>query len=170
MVPAPLEEVFDFFSRAENLGAITPPSMEFRMLAPRGQAMHEGREIDYRVKVGPVALRWRSRIEVWRPGERFVDSQVSGPYSCWWHEHRFERGPGDTTVMHDRVWYAPPLGVLGALAQPLIVRPQLISVFNYREHAIALRFGRATAARASSAGPVRGTEHGPVHGPAKPAA
>ena len=162
VVPAPLEEVFAFFSRAENLGAITPPSMEFRMVTPRGQPMHEGREIDYRVKVGPLPLKWRSRIEVWRPGEQFVDSQLRGPYACWWHEHRFERGPGNTTVMRDRVWYAPPLGALGALAQPLVVRPQLVAVFNYREHAIALRFGRTPASPAAA--------REALHGPAQPAA
>jgi hypothetical protein len=42
------------------------------------------------------------------------------------------------------------------------VRPQLISVFNYREHAIALRFGRATTGHASA--------REAVQGPAKPAA
>jgi hypothetical protein len=145
-LPAPLDEVFDFFSRAENLGAITPGSMRFRMLGERGQPMREGREIDYAIRVGPVPMRWRSRIEAWRPGEGFVDSQLRGPYACWWHEHRFTRGPGDTTVMVDRVWYAPPLGPLGALAQRALIASQLEGIFRYREHAVALRFGRAAPA------------------------
>jgi len=145
IVPAPLDEVFEFFSRAENLGAITPSSMAFQMRSPQGQAMHDGREIDYLVKVGPVPLKWRSRIESWKPGERFVDSQLKGPYACWWHEHRFERADDGSTVMHDRVWYAPPLGPLGILAQRLLIAPQLDAIFRYREHAIALRFGRANS-------------------------
>jgi uncharacterized protein (TIGR01777 family) len=142
LVPAPLEEVFDFFSRAENLGAITPGAMGFRMLSERGPAMHEGREIDYAIRIGPLPLRWRSRIEAWKPLSGFVDVQVRGPYSCWRHEHTFARGEDGATVVEDCVWYAPPLGVLGALAQRALIASQLEGIFRYREHAIALRFGR----------------------------
>ncbi len=164
LIPAPLEEVFEFFSRAENLGAITPAAMSFRMLAPAGQPMHTGREIDYAIKVGPVPMRWRSRIEDFAPGEGFVDSQLRGPYANWWHEHRFERAADGSTLMRDRVWYAPPLGPLGAVAQRVLIAPQLDAIFRYREHAIALRFGRATpsvAPATSSAAPSTRHEKGP---------
>ncbi len=141
-IPAPLEEVFAFFSAAENLGAITPPSMRFTVASPPPIAMHAGREIDYGLRLGPLALRWRSRIEVWEPGRRFVDSQVRGPYRSWWHEHRFERD-GSGTRMQDEIWYAPPLGPLGAIAQHLVIARQLRAIFDYRSRAIALHFGRA---------------------------
>ncbi len=164
LVPAPLEEVFAFFSRSENLGAITPAAMSFRMLSPAGQPMHAGREIDYAIRVGPVPMRWRSRIEAFTNGEGFVDSQLRGPYANWWHEHRFERAANGTTLMRDRVWYAPPLGPLGAIAQRLLVAPQLEAVFRYREHAIALRFGRVaqTATAPANLAPAAGhQEKGP---------
>ncbi len=166
-VPAPLEEVFEFFSRAENLGAITPASMRFRMLGERGQAMREGREIDYAIRIGPLPMRWRSRIEAWRPGEGFVDSQLRGPYANWWHEHSFTRGPGDTTAMVDRVWYAPPLGPLGALAQRVLIASQLEGIFRYREHAVALRFGRdaSAAAPVQTRGPVAASASAQENGP-----
>lgn len=142
VIPAPLEEVFEFFARAENLGAITPAAMAFRMLSPAGEAMHTGREIDYAIRVGPVPMTWRSRIEEWKPLEGFADSQLRGPYANWWHEHRFERASDGGTIMHDRVWYAPPLGPLGAPAQRFLIASQLEGIFRYREHAITLRFGR----------------------------
>lgn len=168
-IPAPLEEVFEFFSRAENLGAITPAAMSFRMLAPAGQPMHSGREIDYAIRVGPVPMRWRSRIEEFKPLEQFVDSQLRGPYANWWHEHRFERSPEGGTVMRDRVWYAPPLGPLGAVAQRVLIAPQLEAIFRYREHAIALRFGRVDegggAAAAGDAGDATATSARHEKGP-----
>lgn len=139
-VDAPLEQVFAFFSRSENLGTITPPTMSFSLESRPPIEMRVGREIDYKVKLGPVELDWRSRIDTWQPGEVFSDSQLAGPYSSWWHEHRFVRD-GQRTIMEDRVWYSPPLGPIGALAQKLIVAPKLRTIFGYRARAMQLRFG-----------------------------
>jgi len=141
-IDAPLEEVFGFFSRAENLGAMTPPSMGFEIRTPLPITMREGATIDYRIQLGPVPLSWRTRIDAWEPGARFVDVQLSGPYACWYHEHRFEAVDGRTR-MTDRVWYAAPLGPLGRMAQGLAVAPQLRSIFAFRARAIARRFGVA---------------------------
>lgn len=136
---APLEQVFDFFSRAENLGTITPPSMAFVIRTPAPIEMGAGRAIDYGVTVGPLTLDWRSRIDPWKPGEQFADAQEVGPYSSWFHEHLFERD-GQGTVMIDRVWYAPPLGPLGRLANSLFVAPKLKAIFGYRTVAMRMRF------------------------------
>lgn len=144
-IDAPIDEVFEFFSEAENLGVITPPKMGFR-ITERPAAMRDGALISYRVRIGPVPIRWQTRIEAWRPGEGFVDSQLRGPYHCWWHEHRFVAdGPG-RTIMEDRVLYTPPLGILGRLANRLFIAPQLHAIFAHRASAIALRFGRRTLA------------------------
>lgn len=138
----PLDEVFAFFSRPENLGLITPPGMRFRLTrAP--ERVHEGAEIAYRLRVGPVPITWRTRIDAWEEGRRFVDSQIEGPYASWWHEHTF-LAVGGRTVMTDRVFYAPPLGVLGRVANSLFVAGQLRAVFGYRAGVMRLRFGDAT--------------------------
>lgn len=142
LIDAPLDTVFDFFRRAENLGAITPPALAFEIRTPTPIAMREGQQIAYRIRLGPVPMPWLTNIEVWEPTARFVDAQVRGPYRAWYHEHVFEaRGP--RTLMIDRVWYAPPLGVLGRVAQRLFVGSMLRRIFGYRRVAIELRFGLA---------------------------
>lgn len=142
VVDAPLDEVFSFFSKAENLGAITPPGMSFAIQTPAPIAMGQGTTIDYRIKLGPVPMPWRTVIERWEPGVCFVDAQHRGPYRCWWHEHHF-RADGDRTVMEDRVYYAPPLGILGRIANRLFIAPMLKLIFGYRRRAIRQRFGEA---------------------------
>jgi ligand-binding SRPBCC domain-containing protein len=144
VVAAPLDEVFAFFSRPENLGLITPPRMGFRILSH--QSMGDGALISYRVRVGPLPLRWQTRIERWRPGEGFVDSQLKGPYHCWWHEHRFRADGPSRTIMQDVVLYTPPFGVIGRLANRLLIVPELRRIFAHRAAAIALRFGVASPA------------------------
>jgi uncharacterized protein (TIGR01777 family) len=141
LIAAPLEETFAFFSKAANLGLITPAAMQFR-IEGQAPAMTEGAAIDYRLRVGPVPIRWRTRITTWEPGRRFVDLQESGPYRVWRHEHTF-RAEGNRTVMEDRVQYAPPFGPLGRLAHALFIGPALKQIFRYRGDVIRLRFGTA---------------------------
>jgi ligand-binding SRPBCC domain-containing protein len=139
VVDAPLEQTFAFFSKATNLGLITPAAMKFSIQGPVAP-MQTGAVIDYRMHVGPVPVRWRTRIAVWEPGRRFVDIQETGPYRLWWHEHTFQI-EGERTVMEDRVYYTPPLGILGRLAHRLFIAPMLRQVFQYRADVIRLRFG-----------------------------
>jgi uncharacterized protein (TIGR01777 family) len=140
VVDAPVEEVFAFFSRAENLGLLTPSWTSFRIEGEPPRKMGEGTVLDYRLKLGPLPLRWRTGIDKWEPARRFVDSQLRGPYRLWWHEHRFIP-QGKRTRMEDKVYYSLPLGFLGRLAHDLFVRRALRRIFGYRAVAIGLRFG-----------------------------
>lgn len=128
----PLERVFDFFSDAGNLEAITPPELRFEILTPRPIAMHADTRIEYRLHLYGVPFRWRTRISVWEPGRRFVDEQESGPFAVWIHEHRFEAVAPNRTRIRDEVRYALPLEPVGRLAHPL-VRAKLDHIFAYRE-------------------------------------
>jgi ligand-binding SRPBCC domain-containing protein len=95
--------------------------------------MRVGAEIDYRIRLRGIPLPWRSIIDVWQPGSRFVDRQTIGPYRWWRHEHRFLPAVGGTTVI-DHVEYLPRARWLSA---PL-VRRELDRIFTYRQE--ALRF------------------------------
>ena len=138
-VRAGLDETFSFFSKAENLGLLTPSSMKFSLEGPP-PAIGENTTLDYRLRVGPVPVAWRSRIVNWTPGSGFVDFQEKGPYRSWWHAHTF-RAAGASTMMEDRVCYAPPLGPLGRAAGALVIAPTLRRIFRYRADVIRLRFG-----------------------------
>ena len=143
VVSAPIADVFEFFSRPENLGVITPANMGF-LITSISRPMDEGTEIAYRLRVGGVPIKWKTRIDAWEPGRRFVDAQLSGPYHCWWHEHRFIADGPSRTTMEDRVLYTPPLGILGRIANHLFIKHALRDIFTFRSDAIRLRFGAAT--------------------------
>ncbi len=140
LVPAPRAEVFAFFADARNLEAITPEFLRFRLVTPGPIPMAAGTLIEYRLSLYGVGFRWRTRIDVWEPGTRFVDVQLSGPYRLWRHTHSFEDAPGGTRV-GDRVEYDLPLGPLGALAHALLVRRALRRIFDHRRQKIEERFG-----------------------------
>ena len=135
----PLDEVFAFFARPENLGRITPPAMSFEQLSTDLE-MRAGLEIDHRIRPLPgIPMRWRSRIETYDPPRGFTDIQVRGPYRSWVHRHRFTAVDGGTRI-DDEVEYTLPLGPLGELAHRLHVRGQLLEVFRHRARAIEAIF------------------------------
>lgn len=137
---APLEAVFPFFERAENLGSITPPWMDFALASDAPEQIESGTKIEYNIRLGPAPLRWRTRIRAWEPGALFIDHQERGPYRLWWHEHAFEPTPLGTRVV-DRVYYRLPFGPLGRLVHRWFVRSTLRRIFAYRLQAMAQRFG-----------------------------
>jgi ligand-binding SRPBCC domain-containing protein len=134
-VDRPIGEVFAFFERPENLERITPPSMGMRILSA-DREMRDGLEIDYAITPFPhVPARLRSRITAYDPPNSFVDVQLRGPYARWEHSHLFHRD-GDSTIVEDDVLYQLPFGLLGDLVEPLLVRPRMRAIFDYRAAAI----------------------------------
>ncbi|MGI8945841.1 MAG: SRPBCC family protein [Thermoleophilaceae bacterium] len=132
----PPAEVFPFFADARNLEAITPPLLGFRVVGTGPEEMGVGTLIQYRLRIHGLALDWLTRIEQWRPGEAFVDTQLAGPYRLWHHTHSFEPRAGGATLMRDVVRYALPLWPFGELAAPL-VRRDLTAIFDFRRAAVA---------------------------------
>ena len=144
LITRPLPEVFAFFSAAENLEAITPAFLRFRILTPLPIDMRAGTRIDYSLSLWGLPMRWRTKITSWQPDVRFIDEQERGPYALWRHSHDFEAFAGGTR-MRDRVDYQLPMGPLGSIAHALLVRRSLHAIFDYRRRAIAQRFGEVLA-------------------------
>ena len=146
-LPSPRSEVFRFFSDPANLEALTPPWLNFEVLTPKPLPQGEGALFDYRIKVRGLTLRWRTLIETFVPGEKFVDRQISGPYALWHHTHRFEDLPDGGTRMTDQVRYRVGWGFIGRIVTALWVRRDVQRIFEYRKQVLAERFRPAPAPR-----------------------
>ena len=131
IVPLALDETFAFFADAANLERLTPPWLNFRIVTPRPIAMHEGAVIEYRIVLYGIPIPWKTRIDVWKPGVRFVDRQLYGPYLWWRHEHRFEPTATGTRVI-DHVEFVPRMRWI---TQGL-VRRDVERIFTYRQQVL----------------------------------
>ena len=135
----PVEEVFAFFANANNLQAITPQQLKFRILTPGPIELEAGARIDYQLTLHGVPLQWATLIESWEPPHEFVDVQLRGPYRVWRHTHRFAK-EGAGTRISDDVDYELPLGPLGRAIEALWARREIAKIFAYRTEVIARRF------------------------------
>lgn len=146
-VDTPLETVFSFFDKAQNLETMTPKNLSFKIMTPGDVPMAHGTVIDYVVSIMGIPQRWTSVIQKYNPPNYFVDTQIKGPYSFWYHEHQFLK-IGQKTSIIDHVHYAVPFGVLGRLAHWLFIKRQLKGIFSHRLQFITEKFnGNANSAK-----------------------
>lgn len=92
----------------------------FERLAPRWMPMRllgdgsfpgAGGEVRFVARLFGIWLRWRARIETVEPPEVFVDTQLSGPFREWRHEHRFMAIPNGGAELVDTIDYQLPRSV-----------------------------------------------------------
>ncbi|MFM6997700.1 MAG: SRPBCC family protein [Bacteroidota bacterium] len=141
VLPISLEEAWAFFSSPQNLAKITPKELGFVVHGNVPEVMYPGLFIEYTVSpLLGIPMRWVTEITHVREGSYFVDEQRVGPYSIWHHEHFFETVPGGVK-MTDIVHYQVPLGLLGRLVHPWLVRPKLEQIFSFRWAANERMFG-----------------------------
>ncbi|MDG1189172.1 MAG: SRPBCC family protein [Flavobacteriales bacterium] len=128
-----LETIWDFASSPKNLKEITPDHMLFDITSKNlPEKMYPGMIITY--KVSPflnIKMNWVTEITQVKDKHFFVDEQRMGPYSMWHHQHFFEEQDGGV-MMTDIVSYIPPFGILGVLANSILIKRQLESIFDYR--------------------------------------
>jgi ligand-binding SRPBCC domain-containing protein len=142
-INASIDEIWDFISSPSNLKEITPDYMGFDMMNTRqiSEKMYEGMIIGY--KVSPllgIKITWVTEITHIRDKEFFIDEQRIGPYTMWHHQHLI-RPIENGVLMTDIVSYQPPFGVIGAIANKLVIQSKLKQIFNYRTVALEKTFG-----------------------------
>ena len=134
----PRAKVFAFFCDETNLEKLTPEFLNFKVDKKSTKNIGKGTLIDYRLKIHGFPARWKTLIDEWIPNEKFVDTQLKGPYSKWHHTHLFEDLAAGTLIT-DRVVYKLPMNVLGLPGLPL-VKNDVKNIFAYRKKIIGQVF------------------------------
>ena len=119
-IAAPVERCFALSLSIDAHSASMSASRERAVGGVTSGEIGAGQTVTWQARHFGVPLRLTSRITAHSRPHRFVDEQIRGPFSRWWHEHRFEEVGGET-LMTDRIEYDAPLGALGRLAERLIL-------------------------------------------------
>ncbi|MCB0389383.1 MAG: SRPBCC family protein [Winogradskyella sp.] len=141
-LPISLEEAWQFLSSPKNLKTITPDYMGFHILSGAEKPMFAGQIIQYIVTpVFGIKTHWVTEITHVVDKTYFVDEQRFGPYALWHHKH-FLREVEGGVEMEDVIDYKLPFGFLGRWLHPILVKPKLTEIFNYRSQKLSELFGQ----------------------------
>ena len=115
--------------------------MGFNILSGADRPMYPGQIIQYIVTpVLGIKTKWVTEITHVVDKKYFVDEQRFGPYALWHHKHFIK--PIDSGVeMEDIIDYKLPLGWLGQLIHPIMVKSKLEEIFAYRQQKLIELFG-----------------------------
>jgi ligand-binding SRPBCC domain-containing protein len=115
--------------------------MGFKTLSGDEKEMFAGQIIQYIVTpVLGIPMKWVTEITHVVDKKYFVDEQRFGPYALWHHKHFLKEIPGGVE-MEDIVDYKVPMGILGQMAHPFLVKPKLKEIFDYRRAKLIELFG-----------------------------
>ena len=113
--------------------------MRVEVLHTTHNPLQAGAVIAYNFIQFGLPMRWTSRIVECVPNEYFIDEQVRGPFAYWRHKHILVPHGGGTRVIDD-LQLAPPLGLLGRLAWPIVIKPILKRTFTQRKQTMERLF------------------------------
>ncbi len=140
-LPITLDQAWKFLSDPLNLKVITPDYMSFNIISGADRPMYAGQIIQYIVTpVLGIKTKWVTEITHIEDHHYFVDEQRFGPYALWHHKHFIKEIEGGVE-MEDIIDYKIPLGILGQLMHPIIVKPKLNEIFEYRQEKLEALFG-----------------------------
>lgn len=140
-LPITLEKAWEFLSNPKNLAIITPDYMSFNIMSKIDRPLYTGQIIQYIVTpLLGIKTKWVSEITHIEEKKYFVDEQMYGPYALWHHKHFVKEIEGGVEL-EDIIDYKVPLGILGQLVHPFLVKPKLEEIFNYRQEKLVALFG-----------------------------
>ena len=141
-IPTTISRAWDFFSKPENLGLITPSSMKYSILEKSiAGDMYPGMIISYQLTpVFNISIKWATEITQIKEFKYFIDNQIKGPFTIWHHEHHFKEIENGIE-MTDILFYDLPYGIFGKLLHKFIVKKKMDEIFHYREQKIKELFG-----------------------------
>ena len=143
-LPISINDAWTFLCNPANLSKLTPKEMNMKIISGADRPMYAGQILQYSVTPLPgFKTKWVSEITQYEEKKYFVDLQLYGPYAFWHHKH-FVHEIDSGVEMEDIIDYKVPFGFLGRWLHPVLVKPKLESIFNYRKEQLEALFGKYT--------------------------
>ena len=134
-LPVDAQAAFHYHDRPGALNRLIPP-WESVKVEHSDQSLKPGSRVILKASAAGIPVRWVAEHTDYEPPKRFCDTQLSGPFSLWNHQHCFSEINDSTTdaksVLTDQIEYRLPLGGLGDLFGSGKALQTIEAMFAYR--------------------------------------
>lgn len=131
-IDAPVERVFDL-ARSIDFHSRSLAHTDEKAVAGRTSGLIElGETVTWRARHFGVRQHLTARITAFDRPNFFQDTMVRGAFAWMQHDHEFVPAPGGGTVMRDELRFAAPLGILGRIAEELVLRRYMTRFLQVR--------------------------------------
>lgn len=121
VIAASISDCFGLSLSVDAHAASMQASKEQAIGGVTSGVMRLGDSVTWRARHFGIVFRMTSAITEYQPPSRFVDEQQRGPFRRWRHEHTFTPLANGQTRMIDIVQFQSPFGLLGYLADSLVL-------------------------------------------------
>jgi ligand-binding SRPBCC domain-containing protein len=143
VIAAPIERCFDLARSIEvhvlgnvHWGEEAVALERVGAAGPVSGLIEFGQRVTWRARHFGVRQRLTSEITAMDAPNYFQDTMVSGAFKSMQHDHYFRALEGGGTEMRDVFCFAAPLGVLGRLAEVLVLRRYMAALLHERNEVI----------------------------------
>jgi ligand-binding SRPBCC domain-containing protein len=128
---APMERCFKLATSIDLHLASATETQEKAIGGVTSGLIGEGETVQWQAKHFGRLRTHTSRIDGWRPYTYFRDVMVEGSFVRFEHEHHFAL-MDDGTRMRDEIRFAAPYGLLGKIAEKMVLRQHLLTMLKQR--------------------------------------
>jgi ligand-binding SRPBCC domain-containing protein len=111
-----------------------------------------GERVTWRARHFGIVWRMTNEVTALEAPHAFVDEQVRGPFARFRHQHRFD-ATATGTRMVDEIAFRAPFGVLGRIAEGLVLRRYLVRLIQERNRSLADELGAAGTGQGPASSP-----------------
>lgn len=135
-IAAPPEQVFKASLSVETHTESMGKTAERAVGGVTSGQMTLNDQVTWRARHFGVYWHLTSTISACEPSSFFVDEQVTGPFQRWRHTHHFADDGHGGTNMRDIVEFTAPAGLLGRIAETLVLKRYMRDLIESRNHYI----------------------------------
>lgn len=132
--PVSAEKLFRWHTSMGAFGRLQPP-WETVTIEDFPDKLEKDALACFRIRKGPVCMRWVARHSGVVEGSEFTDTQESGPFAFWKHRHRMIP-EGEGSVLRDEIEYRLPMGKPGQWVAGRKVKRDLERMFEWRHRVL----------------------------------
>jgi ligand-binding SRPBCC domain-containing protein len=129
-IAAPIERCFDL-SRSIDLELASTEGHQQAIAGITSGLIGSGQEVTWSGRHFGFVVRHTSRITAYEFPRYFQDSMLQGAFHSYCHDHYFETCNGGT-LMKDVVSFSAPYGVLGRIAERMVLERHLRELLESR--------------------------------------